>query len=162
MLSSDWPQQPFDESPPADYSGMVVLGVQTGSPTSLVDQGTFAPLQFDDRGRLLVALGPFAGSVRLSSANKTAAFTVWEDDRALGNDYFVDLYRCDGTFPVGLPSPADPKTAEGRVVWIKNVGTGTITLSPESGTIETAPSLALPPRASITLRSNKSTDWEIY
>jgi len=161
VLSSDWPQQPFDSSPPSEYSGMVVLGVQTGSPAPMVTQGTFTPLQFDHQGRLLVTLGPFAGAVRLTATTKSSAFTVWADDQALAPDYYVDIYRCSGTFTAGLPSPADPKTGAGRVVWIKNTGTGVITLSPDAGTIEDGVSLALSPRVSVVLRSNMLTDWEV-
>jgi len=162
VLSSDWPQQPFDEPVPAEYSGMVMLGVQTGSPEAQATDGAFAPFQFDKQGRLIVSIDQSyqGGALKLVSATKTSPFVVWEDD-VPASLHYVDVYRCSGTYTIGLPSPADPAAADGRVVWIKNIGTGMLTLSPEGGTLELKAGLLLASRSSITLRSNTVDDWEI-
>lgn len=56
----------------------------------------------------------------LAVTTKTAAYTVTDSD---------DVILCNGTFTVTLPAAA---TRTGRVFYIKNIGSGTVTIDPNA------------------------------
>lgn len=57
VVSGDWTQYEVNTVPDAQYSGTIVVGIQPLSPGPIVSDGTYAPLQFNDQGALIVSLG---------------------------------------------------------------------------------------------------------
>ena len=90
---------------------------------------------------------------------KSVAFTVWAGDTDTVKEHY---YACDGTFAATLVAATDADAADGRLVYIKNIGAGTITVTPDgSDTVEGAATLALAPNDSATLCSDGVSNWEI-
>ena len=91
---------------------------------------------------------------------KSGTFTVWAGDTTATHE---GAYSCDGTFAANLPAASSTDAAAGRLVRIKNIGAGTITVTPDgSDTIDGAGSLALAAGDAATLLSDGTSDWEVY
>lgn len=86
----------------------------------------------------------------ITVSTKTGAYPI-----ATG-DYFL---RCNGTFTVTLPAA----TATGRLLYIKNVGTGDITIAPAGGeTIDGDSSITVGDKYStVALCDGSSGNWDI-
>jgi hypothetical protein len=88
---------------------------------------------------------------------KTALFTIWTDD-VDGSP--VGLYRCTGTYAATLVAANSADAVAGRIVRIKNNGSGSITVTPDgSDTIKGASTLVLGAAASTMLVSDGTSDW---
>lgn len=103
----------------------------------------------------------FRTTTFLTRVAKAATFTVWAGDASgIPEDY----YACTGTYAVTMPAANSTDAAAGRVVRIKNVGAGTITVTAAGAdTIEdgVATTLALAADQAATLISDGTSNWEI-
>lgn len=85
---------------------------------------------------------------RITSTNVTGTYTMLTSD---------EYIRASGTFTVTLLAA----TATGRVITIKNIGTGTITVAPAgTDTIDGATTWTLIPLASVTLIDASAGRWD--
>lgn len=92
-------------------------------------------------------------------AAQTANFTVWSDDVAGAPR---GIYLCSNTIAATMPAANSTDAAAGRVVTIKNNGSGTVTVTPDgSDTVDGAASLALAAGDAATLVSDGTSDWVI-
>lgn len=72
IVSGAYTQYEVDNVPPANYVGTVAVGLQPGSPGPLAANGSYAPLQFNNQGALLVSLGTNGASGTFQTADSPA------------------------------------------------------------------------------------------
>ncbi|PGH59462.1 hypothetical protein CRT60_00320 [Azospirillum palustre] len=93
------------------------------------------------------------GAISLPVAAKSGAYTVTTSDGG-------KLFACTGTFTLTMPSATS--ATNGFTIAVSNVGSGTITLSPNgSDTVANRSVLTVAPSAGILCVSNGSNGWAV-